>query len=435
MERTMRSVSPRAAWVDSTSTSRCTHAATMMPELEWMRSSRSSRSPRCESHGGDFDGDTMSARLSWGRPSRLPGLPVEARGSRRQSTARRMSTGDSFCGDLSQPLSGGNSLMSTAVGTAQHSAEFPSSCFMSTETERQTSGEEPWKGSEPPKITKRHTSSELMMDRPRESRINLNLRRPRKTVTSFDAWMNATVSREKSAKIIQRKSVEQQAVDEVHVIEPLGCKKIDVVTDLATVRKLFDLYDTDQSGSIEPPEFPGLLARCTNTPRTQLNMQEVWAQWDEIDEDGNQTITFDEFRGWYCRRFGMRNAMDDELLFIGNEDVPHGEDEMRQVAAQLGLHTMDVEKVWREFRRLDKDRNGLLDKEEFSALIKTSIREGQAEVPKQIIDAFWRDCDPRNVGHITFAVFAKWYFQFHDSRANPMEKYYKAQSSSYLGGP
>jgi len=256
----------------------------------------------------------------------------------------------------------------------------------------------------------------------------------RRSTLNFNDWVVRNAEEREAQKRADSKKIEEKEVARAEASDTMGCNFKNVITNLSKIREVFDHYDTDHSGTIEPPEFPFLLAKCTRTPRYALNMKEVWRQWAEIDEDGSDTINFDEFRGWYIKRFGMLHLSDDEVLYMSEMHVPQEEELLREVACDLEQHTMDVEKVFREFNKLDEDKSGYLDRAEFAKLIKMAVApKGVMEVPAKIVDAFWRDCDRAKAGIVTFPAFAKWYFEFFSDSVTPMERYYQVLGKGFRG--
>ena len=70
----------------------------------------------------------------------------------------------------------------------------------------------------------------------------------------------------------------------------------------------FNRFDADGSGAIEYPEFEPLL-KCILTGGKDINFdpsKKMIAQfWVDIDEDGEGTISFEEFFNWIMRLRGF----------------------------------------------------------------------------------------------------------------------------------
>merc|ERR1719191_1781825 len=87
-------------------------------------------------------------------------------------------------------------------------------------------------------------------------------------------------------------------------------KRKTIVKDVAEIRRLFNQFDTDESGSIEPREFLPLLSTLLKRPKSEMDAREVWQHWDSVDTDGSGSITFDEFSTWYCNTFQVQQTPD-----------------------------------------------------------------------------------------------------------------------------
>jgi len=197
-----------------------------------------------------------------------------------------------------------------------------------------------------------------------------------------------------------------------------------VVRDIQKVTEIFKQFDRNQSGVIEPHEFMPLLATLLQQPQSELDKEEVWKTWKLVDEDGSNTVSFDEFHKWYCGTFAVE-GLTDFRDFIKEDMVPEEQRQMREVAAKLGIDIFDIEKIWKEFKAIDTDSSGLIDYEEFKVLIHAELspKPECPEVPPRIVDKFWLDVDSDRSGSVSFEEFADWYVNFLQGES-PMEKYY-----------
>lgn len=207
-----------------------------------------------------------------------------------------------------------------------------------------------------------------------------------------------------------------------------------VVRDVGEVRNIFDFFDQDQSGQIDPGEFCALLSRLMKLPKSEMDMTEVWRNWDAVDQDASGTISFEEFQKWYFGTFQIENP--DFTDFFSKEELCLTANELmiRDVARDFDMDLPYIEKLWKEFERLDADNSGKLEFKEFQLLVNTQVKPkrsgGTGEVPASLIKKFWQDIDPKGVGSVSFPVFAQWYVAFFaDSTLTPMERYYKLLAS------
>jgi len=263
-------------------------------------------------------------------------------------------------------------------------------------------------------------------------------RASRVTQSSFGRWAEIQAEREAvaAAQVRQEEAVrrEEQAAREKKSAFCQGDLKLQqkVVRDITEVRRIFNAFDTDQSGSIEPAEFLPLLAKLLKQPPNTIDTAEVWRNWDMVDVDGSGSITFDEFTEWYCPTFGV-DCLADLSDFI-NQDIVSAEEKLiREVAKNLGMDNVTIEKVYREFSKLDDDKSGQLEYEEFEQLMVKSLAPGPNSpgLPKKVLERFWMDIDADGSGGVSFPEFAEWYLKFFHSAKTPMEQYYHMLGSPW----
>lgn len=204
-----------------------------------------------------------------------------------------------------------------------------------------------------------------------------------------------------------------------------------VVRDLDELRRIFDFFDKDASGAIEPGEFLALLSKLTHQHPKSMDKKEVWKCWDSVDIDGSGQISFDEFQRWYCDLFSIDDHPDLSELF-GEDNLTPEQKQIRDVAHKLKLPNLDVESIHKEFMKLDQDGNGFLEKKEFKVLIQSQLApSGTPEVPATVIDRFWVEVS-EGKGDVTFEIFAQWYSQAFQGGAS-MDNFYHNLGSGSRG--
>lgn len=247
---------------------------------------------------------------------------------------------------------------------------------------------------------------------------------------------NVTAALQHQAKLMQDQAKDMAPKDINEQEMPLFFgrsrkAKLHVVRDLAELRRIFDKHDTDQSGFIEPPEFLPLLSRLLRQPASEIDKVEVWRRWDELDRNGCGQVAFDDFQSWYCEIFHIDHNPD-LSGFISEDIIPEEQRLIREVAKKVDFDLVQVEKVWKEFKRLDRDNSGQLDFEEFKVLIQSQLSpNGNVEVTPKVVEKFWIEVDTDGSGSISFEEFVTWYERFFGER-DPMEAYYQKLGAGYL---
>lgn len=275
------------------------------------------------------------------------------------------------------------------------------------------------------------TKPERFLDQKTARRIRTKAR------SSFNSWM---------ARVDQARLMEKQHEEELHYAikkdeiktgQLASGKGRKLVRDIQEIHRIFNYFDDDQSGFIEPHEFPPLLARLMKTPKSEMDMTEVWRNWDVVDVDGSGKISFEEFQNWYCNTFGI--AGPDFTGFFNTRDTDLISEEdwaVREVAKKLDMDYVAAESLYKEFKALDKDQSGSIEFEEFKVLVTnqlaaslkgTQITKFDGDVPAKVLAKFWQDIDTDGSGSVTFEEFAAWHRQFFNTEFSPMEQYYAQQ--------
>jgi len=70
------------------------------------------------------------------------------------------------------------------------------------------------------------------------------------------------------------------------------------------MKRYFDMYDSDLSGSVDQEEFKQILYKILKVPANfELPPSRIQYFWSEIDIDNSGRVTFEEFLMWYTRYF------------------------------------------------------------------------------------------------------------------------------------
>ncbi|CAK0889903.1 unnamed protein product, partial [Prorocentrum cordatum] len=140
--------------------------------------------------------------------------------------------------------------------------------------------------------------------RPSTARATLRLQAKKKK-SSFAEFLDRRAQQQRLEDLqrLQEVVAEPEQAPIVIVKNTTKAQKM-VVRDLEEVRRIFNTFDADQSGAIEPAEFLPLLSRLMRQPQSEMDKAVVWQCWEGMDEDGSGQITFDEFEKWYCDTFG-----------------------------------------------------------------------------------------------------------------------------------
>lgn len=205
-----------------------------------------------------------------------------------------------------------------------------------------------------------------------------------------------------------------------------------VIKDLGDIKRIFETFDREKDLHVDEKEFPLLLSKLLRKPKSELDMGEVWRSWEEMDAGNQGKVSFDNFYTWYCGKFSIEMNPDFSMFF--HEDLIGEEQKViRDVARRCKVDEGRMDKIWREFKRLDMDGSGQLDKEEFRVLIQRELApSGDPQVPPNVVQKFWMEVDADGDGLAKFQDFAFWYVNaFGNAGHSKMENYYRR----IAGGP
>lgn len=143
------------------------------------------------------------------------------------------------------------------------------------------------------------------------------------------------------------------------------------------VRTMFNKYDVDGSGTIDPEEFT-LLCREYGYP---ISDEEAKLAVQTLDNEGVGSITFESFQKWWRdpKRFERVKLTDEEREYLNQ--------------------------AFASFMSFDMDGSQTIDRQEFVALHQELIDLGYKMHSEQ---DDWDDMDRDGSGEVTFAEYVDW---------------------------
>lgn len=152
--------------------------------------------------------------------------------------------------------------------------------------------------------------------------------------------------------------------------------------DLFKATEIFRMYDIG-TGSVNRDRFSRLLGHAIALQgyKEVISRADSDSYFDEIDIDMGETIEEDEFLSWLFRT-----------------------DANYCICMRRRLHHMDEKEVLRHHAMMDTDRNGTLDKEEFSCFIK----HFNEDLPRESVDNLFKYIDADGSGAISPMELLAW---------------------------
>jgi len=153
------------------------------------------------------------------------------------------------------------------------------------------------------------------------------------------------------------------------------------------VMSIFSHFDTDCSGAIDRDEFRAMAA----TMDLHMEGKDIDAVFTVVDLDKNGTIEFEEFYDWLINTKKKGNILKSGL---------------KKLATRAGFMPQDnPEKILEIFNRIDTDKSGAIDPDEFRALVKDlKLKLDDVEVM-----ALFRSIDLDGNGTLEFNEFLTWW--------------------------
>merc|ERR1712086_384445 len=140
-------------------------------------------------------------------------------------------------------------------------------------------------------------------------------------------------------------------------------------SEKAEIKEAFDLFDTDGSGNIDTKELTIAMKALGCEPKPG----EIEKMISDVDDDGGGTIGYDEFLKMMTHKILNKDPKDDMLkafrLFDDDQTGSVSFKNLKRVAKETN-QTLSDDELQEMFDDADKDQDGVLNEEEFLAMMK-----------------------------------------------------------------
>merc|ERR550532_510022 len=127
----------------------------------------------------------------------------------------------------------------------------------------------------------------------------------------------------------------------------------------------------------------------------QLEAEAAACTTEDPNLEKKKDINFQKFVQWF-----FTNGFRDELNIF---DESTEQRYLKQVARKHDISLVDVESIRLKFKKIDLNRNGVIDYDEFGGLIHAMMRLPDGGVlPLSRMNSLWRDADTDNNGFLEF---------------------------------
>merc|ERR1712241_1353963 len=135
---------------------------------------------------------------------------------------------------------------------------------------------------------------------------------------------------------------------------------------IAEFKEAFVLFDKDGDGTITTKELATVMRSLGQHP-TESELQDMI---NEVDEDGNGTIEFNEFLVMMAKKVKENESSDDikEAFKVFDRDGYISAEELGQVMSTLG-ESLTQEEIDEMIREADSDGDGRVCYEEFATMM------------------------------------------------------------------
>ena len=138
---------------------------------------------------------------------------------------------------------------------------------------------------------------------------------------------------------------------------------------IAEFKEAFALFDQDGDGTITLPELRTVMQSLGQNPTDQELIEVI----NEVDDDGNQEIGFDEFLKLMARN--MQDIDEEKVInqgfaiFDANGDGSISIDDLRTITRSLG-EELSEEELHEIIKDIDTNGDDMINFSEFSELVR-----------------------------------------------------------------
>jgi Ca2+-binding EF-hand superfamily protein len=210
----------------------------------------------------------------------------------------------------------------------------------------------------------------------------------------------------------------------LHESLPPGLSKRDLVGDpkMRSCHSVSDVRrvqkEEDEVRRVQLQKIQSGLRDCSRARRDLVDMQKQIRSVDKTRTRKRASVVarqkgaelLSEIGGDFAAEFiqvSKGAPTGDELLHFNDIEISEEEKFVRQVAHECHVSVIDADEVYKSFKKVDADRSGVVDKEEFATLVK-DLHKG-VEVTQRHIEDWWRIVDEDKSGSISFAEFLVWW--------------------------
>ena len=132
-------------------------------------------------------------------------------------------------------------------------------------------------------------------------------------------------------------------------------------------KEAFDMFDRDKQGTISCDEIYKIMKNYGNP----MKKEEIENMIEEIDEDGDGEINFEEFVTMMEKQTNFIDETEEDAVLLAFKNFDRDHDgkitnfEFKYILGQIGEGRFSNEEINHLFRECDLDHDGMLDYQDF----------------------------------------------------------------------
>jgi Ca2+-binding EF-hand superfamily protein len=185
------------------------------------------------------------------------------------------------------------------------------------------------------------------------------------------------------------------------------------VNEVKHIVKSFQDAAKNASGGIEMQVFERIMMRIFDVKSIKVEICQGAYGACVSEQKG---FDLEAFLVWY-----VQNMFTAVANLRGDADMIATEKQVFDVAQKTGCSTKKLDEIMKVFRSYDTDGSGVIDYEEFVAMLSKLLASGNTEAAQKMtaealsdkkVRGWWTEIDADGSGEVDYAEFTQWYLKY-----------------------